>query len=391
MNVDSNYDNGDKLSSVTWSGGSKSYGYDAAGRLETFTSGGVTTTLGYDHDNRVTSISRSGMTTNTFVYNGFGTRTSKTDSTGPRTYLRDGVGVTSPVLSDGAATYTPGISERRGTTSTYQLNGLKSTFAQSNASGGHVSSRNYDAFGAVTSSSGTHQGPFGYGGPYGYQTDPDTGLMLLGHRFYDPSVGRFLTRDPIKDGRNWYGYGGGYSNPVRGADPDGLLLLDIIGAIGAGYSWYEFGQDPSWSTFGLALLDTVTEVIPFIPGSSARHLFKLWPDVPPGASAVPGKKGIVGTDTGEPQITKNRRKGLEAEEEVRKELEADGWTIIRRNKYFKTPFGRRFVDWLGEKDGAEGLFEVKSGESPYEGTLQSEKDDWITSSGLGPVVELRRK
>ena len=76
---------------------------------------------------------------------------------------------------------------------------------------------------AVTSSSGTHQGPFGYGGPYGYQTDPDTGLMLLGHRFYDPSVGRFLTRDPIKDGRNWYGYGGGWANPVNSVDPDGLM------------------------------------------------------------------------------------------------------------------------------------------------------------------------
>jgi len=131
------------------------------------------------------------------------------------------VGVTSPVLSDGAATYTPGISERRGTTSTYQLNGLKNTFAQSDANGGHVSSRNYDAFGAVTSSSGTHQGPFGYGGVFGYQTDPDTGLMLLGHRFYDPSVGRFLTRDPIKDGRNWYGYGGGWANPVNSVDPTG--------------------------------------------------------------------------------------------------------------------------------------------------------------------------
>ncbi|HRF61091.1 MAG TPA: RHS repeat-associated core domain-containing protein [Fimbriimonadaceae bacterium] len=222
------YDNGDKLTSVTWTGGSKTYGYDNAGRLTSVTTGGVTTNLGYDHDNRVTSISRSGMTTNTFVYNGFGTRTSKTDSTGTRTYLRDGVGVTSPVLSDGAGTYTPGISERRGTTSTYQLNGLKNTFAQSDANGGHVSSRNYDAFGAVTSSSGTHQGPFGYGGPYGYQTDPDTGLMLLGHRFFDPSVGRFLTRDPIKDGRNWYGYGGGYSNPVNGCDPDGLEWHDPL-------------------------------------------------------------------------------------------------------------------------------------------------------------------
>ena len=178
-----------------------------------------------------------GMTTNTFTDNGFGTRTSKTDSTGKRDYLRDGVGVTSPVLSDGAATYTPGISERRGTTSTYQLSGLKNTSAQSDASGGHVSSRNYDAFGAVTSSSGTHQGPFGYGGPYGYQTDPDTGLMLLGHRFYDPSVGRFLTRDPIKDGRNWYGYGGGWANPVNSVDPDGLvkIILFWYHVAGGGY------------------------------------------------------------------------------------------------------------------------------------------------------------
>lgn len=130
-------------------------GWYGAARRTSVTSGGVTTNIAYDHDNRITEITRSGMTTNTFAYNGFGTRVSKTDSTGTRTYLRDGVSVTSPLLADGAATYTPGISERRGTASTYQLDGLKNTFAQSNASGGHVSSRNYDAFGAVTSSSGT--------------------------------------------------------------------------------------------------------------------------------------------------------------------------------------------------------------------------------------------
>jgi hypothetical protein len=31
--------------------------------------------------------------------------------------------------------------------------------------------------------------------------------LLLGHRYYDPTLGRFLSRDPIKDGRNWYVYG----------------------------------------------------------------------------------------------------------------------------------------------------------------------------------------
>jgi RHS repeat-associated protein len=51
------------------------------------------------------------------------------------------------------------------------------------------------------------------------------GLQLLGHRYYDPSTGRFLTRNPIKDGRNWYGYCD--SNPVSRVDHDGLLHIEI--------------------------------------------------------------------------------------------------------------------------------------------------------------------
>jgi RHS repeat-associated protein len=80
--------------------------------------------------------------------------------------------------------------------------------------------RTYDAFGNVVSSSGTWNGPFGNGGAFGYQEDA-TGLKLLGHRYYDSSIGRFLTRDPIKDGRNWYAYCG--NDPVNRADPSGLV------------------------------------------------------------------------------------------------------------------------------------------------------------------------
>jgi uncharacterized protein RhaS with RHS repeats len=56
--------------------------------------------------------------------------------------------------------------------------------------------------------------------------------MLLGHRYYDPSTGRFLTRDPIKDGRNWYSYGGGDGAPTGFVDPDGCETLEIVGGIG---------------------------------------------------------------------------------------------------------------------------------------------------------------
>jgi hypothetical protein len=63
-----------------------------------------------------------------------------------------------------------------------------------------LTSRQYDAFGNVAYEGGTWVGPFGFVGGEDYQEDSDSGLQLLGHRYYDPSTSRFLTRDPIKDG-----------------------------------------------------------------------------------------------------------------------------------------------------------------------------------------------
>jgi RHS repeat-associated protein len=34
-------------------------------------------------------------------------------------------------------------------------------------------------------------------GAYGSYADSETGLVLLGQRYYDPAAGRFVTRDPI--------------------------------------------------------------------------------------------------------------------------------------------------------------------------------------------------
>jgi RHS repeat-associated protein len=64
-------------------------------------------------------------------------------------------------------------------------------------------------------------GAFGFAGSSGYQEDSDSSLKLLGHRYYDPSTGRFLTRDPAKDGRNWYGYC--RNNPLHSTDRTGLV------------------------------------------------------------------------------------------------------------------------------------------------------------------------
>jgi RHS repeat-associated protein len=152
---------------------------------------------------------------------------SKTDSTGTYGFKRNGAGVTDPVLSDGAATYTPGISERRGGNSKFLHSGMKNADAQSGASANVDSSRTYDAFGNLTGSVGTWSGPFGYAGGFGYQEDPDHGLRLLGHRYYDSSTGRFISKDPIGDGRNWTTYCSG--DPTVSNFASGLSSVDKVG------------------------------------------------------------------------------------------------------------------------------------------------------------------
>ena len=63
--------------------------------------------------------------------------------------------------------------------------------------------------------------PFGFVGKAGYYSDEESGLQLLGHRYYLPKLGRFLTQDPtgFEGGLNLYRYVG--DNPLTGIDPDG--------------------------------------------------------------------------------------------------------------------------------------------------------------------------
>ncbi len=292
-------DAGDKLTSVTWTGGSKTFAYDASGRTTSVASGGVTRTFAYDFESRITSIATTGQTTNTFGYSGFDTRVAKTDSTGTRTYLRSGTYVTAPVLADGQATYTPGVSERRGSTTSYQHSALKNAELQSGSAQTFSATKGYDAFGNPLSGTGSWQGPFGYGGPFGYQSDPDTGLMLLGHRYYDPSVGRFLTRDEAHDGNNWYRYC--ENSPVALADPSGNLpivvffiaaafILATDNAVAPGFN------DPSYeemqAELGAWKIDATLTVLP-LPGG------KL-PKIPlikkPPAAVVGGAYKLVNTE-----------------------------------------------------------------------------------------------
>jgi RHS repeat-associated protein len=211
------YDAHDKLQTA----GAKSYTYDNNGNCTAVTVGGQTTSLTYDYENRVTGITYPNTSTNSFQYNALNLRTRKVDSGGTVNYMADGTAPASPVLKDSGAVYTPGLSERRGGTSKF-LHGdaIGSTRAVSDGTQATTDTILYDGFGLVMNRTGTSALPFGYVGGKQYQTDSDSGLMLLGNRYYDCATGRFISRDPIHAGSNWYAYC--QNNPVTRTDPRGL-------------------------------------------------------------------------------------------------------------------------------------------------------------------------
>ncbi|MCC5648130.1 RHS repeat-associated core domain-containing protein [Nostoc sp. CHAB 5824] len=113
-----------------------------------------------------------------------------------------------------------------------------------------------DSHGTLTEAQAT------YGGQWGYLKDSETGLLLLGHRYYDPTTGRFINRDPIgyEGGINLYAYT--ENDPVNLTDPTGFsafssadeglaLMTSVLGggatnaALGAAGA-YARGECYSW-------------------------------------------------------------------------------------------------------------------------------------------------
>ncbi len=90
----------------------------------------------------------------------------------------------------------------------------------------------YDEFGNLMVKSGTLDQPYRFSTkPY----DEKTGLSYYGYRFYAPTSGRWINRDPLgeKGGINLYGFV--QNNPVNYADPLGL------------WRWYGNWGGPNWT------------------------------------------------------------------------------------------------------------------------------------------------
>ncbi|MFB3897885.1 MAG: RHS repeat domain-containing protein, partial [bacterium] len=96
------------------------------------------------------------------------------------------------------------------------------------------------------------------------ELDPDTGLYYFGGRWYDPVIGRWITKSPLRpDVEHPYGYV--ENDPINLTDSNGLVA-DYIWDIGVvGYDIYSLYKEPSWENAGYLGLDVVLGVIPFVP------------------------------------------------------------------------------------------------------------------------------
>jgi RHS repeat-associated protein len=240
--------------------------------------GGAIWSLDYDYENRATRLN-----TNTFRYNGDGLRVQKMDSQGAANYVYDGSSLAAETDATGTITayYTPGghgyVKPSGDRWAFYESNAIGSTLAVTDNGGDRQARYQYDAFGNLNklAENAYFASPHKYVGREGYYNDGDSGMLLLGHRYYLPAIGRFLTPDPIghEGGLNLYAYCD--NDPLGDIDPDGLAPIgpgDIIGWLGVGMSWRDAWNNPSLATIGGAILDSATELVPIIPGTSVlRH------------------------------------------------------------------------------------------------------------------------
>ncbi|HEY6202469.1 MAG TPA: RHS repeat-associated core domain-containing protein [Candidatus Limnocylindria bacterium] len=184
-----------------------------------------TDTFGYDALDRMTSSNVSGSP-RTYAYNGDGLLQSRTGS-GATTFLWEPLTSPSRLLRQGSDNIVYGfgalyIVKSDGTTLTLARDASKNVRAELNGGGSVTAAFRYRSYGQVSQS--TTASPT-YLGMASQLIDP-SGLYYMRARWYDASVGRFLTHDAVRGSADspasLNGYNYANANPGLLSDPSGL-------------------------------------------------------------------------------------------------------------------------------------------------------------------------
>ena len=236
------------------------YSYDTAGNLTTaiHDPAGAKQKTTYVYDvaaqgcaKRLCEVDRPDGATIRFSYDADGNRLSKTVTTsgpvptttvihdvyqaGRIAYQTDGAGNTLATFSYDAGG-TPSSVQVGADPATapryyYVYNAHGDVVALADAAGTVVASYSYDVFGSLTSSNESFPGgwsnPYRYDGTDRVRYDAETGLYWMSVRAYDPTLGRFLARDPLNrqaEASTNQPYVYGANNPLANVDPSGQFI-----------------------------------------------------------------------------------------------------------------------------------------------------------------------
>jgi RHS repeat-associated protein len=232
----SSYDQANQLTAA----GPDVFSYDPDGFLVEQTRAAQTSTLTWNARGELETITGTAATTADFDYDGFGRRSTKTVDSVTTELFSLGLNVTKETEgSNPSATLLSGgtdewFSRTTGTTTTtYLTDALGSPLAIGGADGQLSTQYTYDPYGVRTQTGTTGGDSIGFTG----REDDGTGLMYYRARYYDPTLGRFISRDPIGigGGTNLYQYAAGA--PTNYTDPSGnnpLIAGCLVGGLSEG-------------------------------------------------------------------------------------------------------------------------------------------------------------
>lgn len=224
--------------------GSLEFDYDGNGNLTRYKSGVAEKHFAYDYLNRLmhAEVVNGAQTKNVdFKYDALGRRISKTTDTSTTNYVYEQLQVVQETDASGAVQreYIWGDSidellaiRQNGQTYNVLENSIGSVAGITDSTGALVERYDYDVFGmpTVTNSDGSATSTFSFlGQPYSYQGheyDTETGLFYFRARYYDPSLGRFISVDPegYSDSPNLYQ--AFLNSPANFTDPMGKDVGD---------------------------------------------------------------------------------------------------------------------------------------------------------------------
>ena len=241
--------------------GQASYVYDDNGNMTTRDDQTIT----WDVENRAISVT-DGQNTTSFVYDGNGNRVKKTEG-GETTVYVNRYYKKNLDTEEVTTYYYLGerlIAQRKGTDLSYMhQDHLTGTSVMTDGNGDSEGTIKYYPYGTTRSTTGTIDTDKLFTG----QRLDETGLYYYGARYYDATIGRFISADSVSpdifNPQTFNRYSYTINNPLRYNDPTGQWFETAIDIGSLIFSINEFVREPSWENFAYVVADVATTILPF--------------------------------------------------------------------------------------------------------------------------------